>query len=326
MKEKLRALREFICFYLALPLFVLMFLVAGVSAAEINEKEEEAKTPSPSVVEEAISVSLEIEGEIYESENSLPIVARDLSKSYDILNSTSFTPDEDRLLKAALPYPYKEGVPIVLVVHTHATECYADDRESFSTPDEKGNYGFYTSESETRSSDTEKNIVAVGEVFASVLSENGIGVIQCRTLNDEGDYNNAYSNSRKEILKYLEKYPSIKYIIDIHRDSLVANDGKKTKTLAFFDEPCAQVMFVSGTIFDGWESNLSVALKTKQVMDEKYPSLSRPIYLRSSKYNLDLTRGSLLLEIGTCANTLDEAKRAAELAAECFSSVIKQES
>ena len=324
MKEKFRVAREFICFYLALPLFVLMFLVAGVSAAGISEGANEYDVTHPSIKEEAVAVSAEIESEVFVGEGSFPIVARDLSKDYDVLNSTSITPDEEGLLKRALPYPYKEGVPLVLVVHTHATESYADEDESFVTPDEKGNYGFYTNDSKTRSSDTEKNIVAVGEVFCTVLSENGIGVIQCRTLNDEGDYNNAYTNSRKEILKYLEKYPSIKYVVDIHRDSLVANDGKKTKTLASLDEPCAQVMFVSGTIFNGWENNLSVALKIKKVMDEKYPSLSRPIYLRNSKYNLDLTKGSLLLEIGTCANTLDEAKRAAELAAECFAEVIKQ--
>ena len=157
------------------------------------------------------------------------------------------------------------------------------------------------------------------------LSEKGIGVIQCRTLNDDGDYNNAYKNSRREIEDYLKKYPTIKYVVDIHRDSLIGNDNSKTKTLADFEEKTAQVMFVCGTSFDGWRENLSVALKIKKTMDEEYPSLSRPIYLRNSKYNLDLTKGSLLLEVGTCGNTLKEAKRAARLAAECFASVIKQE-
>ncbi|MBQ7897207.1 MAG: stage II sporulation protein P [Clostridia bacterium] len=323
MKEKIKTAKDFICFYLALPLFVLMVLATGVGAvgsevtipAAIFIKEEKELSNPPSKI---------ISGEISSDNGVFTINAKDLSKDYNILNATNKEVDEEELLQAPPLYKYDESAPMVLVVHTHGTECYSSEEQSFSTPDEGGSYGFYDSNSETRSTDVQSNMIAIGEAFCSALSRNGVSAIQCRIMHDKEDYNSSYANSRKSIEEYLEEFPSIKYVIDIHRDSLTAEDGTKTKLIAGEIEDCAQVMLVNGTAFDNWEDNLSLALKLKKAMDEKYPSLSRPIYLRNSKYNLDLTRGSLLLEVGTCANTFEEAKRAAELSAECFASVIKQ--
>lgn len=323
MKEKIKIAKDFICFYLALPLFVLMVLATGVGAVGSEaidyhdicmDEEREISNPSSKKIEEEIS----------SDKGGFTIVAKNLSKDYNILNATDKKIDEDKLLKEPLIYNFDDSVPMVLVVHTHATECYALKEQSFSTPDESGSYGFYDSDSTTRSMDTSENMIAIGEAFCSTLSKNGVSAIQCRIMHDKEDYNTSYANSRKSIEEYLEEFPSIKYVIDIHRDSLTSNDGTKTKVMSKDIDKCAQVMLVNGTVFDNWEDNLSLALKFKKAMDEKYPSLSRPIYLRNSRYNLDLTRGSLLLEVGTCANTLEEALKAAELSAECFASVIKQ--
>lgn len=323
MKEKIKTAKDFICFYLALPLFVLMVLATGVGAvgseAVVNthmliNEEKEISNPSSKI----------ISGEVSSDQGVFTISAKDLSKDYNVLNATSKEIDEDELLASPLVYKYHDSAPMVLVVHTHGTECYSSKEQSFSTPDEKGRYGFYNSDSATRSTDVQSNMIAIGEAFCSTLSKNGVSAIQCRIMHDREDYNSSYANSRQSIEEYLDEFPSIKYVIDVHRDSLTAEDGTKTKVIASDIEGCAQVMLVNGTAFDNWEDNLSLALKFKKVMDEKYPSLSRPIYLRNSKYNLDLTRGSLLLEVGTCANTLEEAKKAAELSAECFATLIKQ--
>ena len=326
MKETIRTIKTFICFYVTLPLFVLALLLSGLSVSGYQKAEAAPSVNKENKASEIINKSTSpITSEI--SQNSgYAIVKRDLSKDYNILNSTDEKIDEEELLLRPLSYNYIESVPLVLVIHTHATESYTDSSQSFTTPDSEGNYGFYDNSTATRSNDTSKNMIAIGEVFSEVLSEKGIGVIQCRTLNDFDDYNNAYSNSRKMIEDYLKKFPTIKYIVDIHRDSLQSESGEKTKALASELKNCAQVMFVNGTLFDNWESNLSLALKIKEVMDKDYPSLSRPIYLRKAKYNLDLTKASLLLEVGTCANTLEEAKKGAKLSAECFAKVIKQES
>lgn len=323
MKEAINSIKIFVCFYLTLPLFVFLCLTAGVKA--LGESPQPAAvqhhTDSPDSI---LHPNSYISKEIQNPAGTSPIVAKDLSKEYNILNSTNESISEDELLSIALPHGNSE--PVVLVVHTHGTECYADGTESFSTPDSDGYYGFYTSDSETRTTDTEKNVIAIGEIFCNTLAEKGIRSIQSRIMHDKDDYNSAYANSRRTISEYLEKYPSIKYVIDLHRDSL--GDSERIKTSASKIPECAQVMLVAGchgngVIYPIWKENLSLALKYKKVMDEKHPSLSRPIYLRYSRYNLDLKVGSLLLEVGSCANSFDEAAKAARLAAECFAEMLK---
>lgn len=324
MKETLINIRKFICFYLVLPCIVFIALITSLpfpTAVAVTSSVTESVVTSK---EPTCSPTSVIEGEIGIPEGSFPIIAKSLSKNYNILNDTNEIIDENELLSS--PLPHTEDLPLVLVVHTHGTECYADT--SFSSVDVDGNHGFYTDNTQTRTTDTNSNVVAVGEVFCMTLAEYGIPTIQCRIMHDKDDYNSAYSNSRKSILEYLEQFPSIRYVIDLHRDSLGGNGDKKIKTVAEKIENTAQVMLVAGcngngVVYPNWKENLSVALKYKKVMDNKYPSLSRPIYLRYSRYNLDVTVGSLLLEVGSCGNTLDEAVNAARLAAECFAEMLK---
>lgn len=324
--KNLSSVKSFICFYLIMPLFTFLFLIFTVDATDAVS-ETVAESDATYDVEFYEILPLEnIKEEIGNPPGTHPIVARDLSKDYNILNSTNEEVDEAAL--TSLPLPHKIDEPTVLVVHTHGTECYADSSESFSSADVNGHYGFYTSSSKTRTEDTEKNMIAIGELFCNTLAEHGIQTIQCRIMHDKDDYNSSYANSRKSIQFYLERYPSIKYVIDIHRDSLGGDGGEKIKTTAGSIDGCAQVMLVAGcngngVVYPGWKENLSLALKYKKVMDEKYPSLSRPIYLRYSRYNLDLTAGSLLLEVGSCGNTFAESAKAARLAAECFAELLE---
>jgi len=324
MKEKIANIKVFVCFYLTLPLFVFMCLTIGVKALDEMPQVNPTKETDAKNSDGTLLPSDSIEAEIGNPDGSAPILAKDLSKNYNILNSTNEIISEEELLAIKLPHEGEE--PLVLVVHTHGTECYADATESFSTADSDGYYGFYTEESKTRTTDTEKNVIAIGEIFCNTLAEKGIRTIQSRIMHDKDDYNSAYANSRKTISEYLKKYPSIKYVIDLHRDSL--GDSERIKTNASDISGCAQVMLVAGchgngVIYPIWKQNLSVALKYKKAMDEKYPSLSRPIYLRYSRYNLDLSAGSLLLEVGSCANSFDEAAKAARLAAECFAEMLQ---
>ena len=48
-------------------------------------------------------------------------------------------------------------------------------------------------------------------------------------------------------------------------------------------------------------------------IESKYPTLARPLSLTPNGYNECLTNGSLLIEFGTDANTVDEAHYSAEL-------------
>jgi stage II sporulation protein P len=65
-----------------------------------------------------------------------------------------------------------------------------------------------------------------------------------------------------------------------------------------------------------WTENLKLALKLQEAVTAKYPTLVRPIALKRERYNQHLTRGSLILEVGSSGNTLQEALRAVRLFAD----------
>ena len=110
----------------------------------------------------------------------------------------------------------------------------------------------------------------------------------------------------------------MKVVIDLHRDAYVYPNGTKLRVEADVNgESCAQVMLVLGTDSMGlyhpyWRTNLSLAAKIQSAADVMYPGMMRPINLRRERFNMHVTKGSLLVEIGSNGNTLTEAKTAAE--------------
>ena len=77
------------------------------------------------------------------------------------------------------------------------------------------------------------------------------------------------------------------------------------------------------TNFPDWKENLKLAVRLQQTMEVKYPTLARPLMLMSKNYNQSLSRGSLLIEFGTDANTLGEAVYSAELVGDSLVSLLK---
>ena len=125
---------------------------------------------------------------------------------------------------------------------------------------------------------------------------------------------------------YLEKYPSIRYVFDIHRDSVMNSAEELISAVTYVDgQRFAQIMPVVGSGYNGYEGNLIFALKLRELLNDEYTSLSRPICLRESQYNQGLAPVSLLLEIGTSGNTLSDAKRAAVLTADAITELIRMQ-
>jgi len=249
------------------------------------------------------------------------IVAEDLSgDAFSINNETAYAPDPQALFNAAMPVSAitSNKEPKVLIVHTHGTESYTPEGDiSYSDGDAM------------RSSDTEQNVVAVGEVLARTLEACGVPTVHCTVMHDEESYYNSYLRARSSISEYLEMYPSIEYVFDIHRDSIVRSDGKKIKPAAVIDgRAAAQLMFVIGTDAKGanhpeWEDNLNIALKLQSKLCDEYTNLMRPINLRNAGFNGELTKGSMIIEVGSCGNTLEEAKYSAELFGKAAAELIK---
>ncbi len=234
-------------------------------------------------------------------------------------NNTGSTINIKTLLEKKLSFKIdKNNKPQVLIMHTHTTESFMLEERDY-----------YTEDDVSRTRDSKKNMIAIGDIIEQKLKAAGIGVIHDTTIHDYPAYSGSYTRSAATITDDLKAYPSIKIVIDIHRDSITANNKEKIKPVVKIDgKNAAQVMLVMGsqtggiTNYPNWKENLSLALKYQQTLEVMYPGLARAITLNSGKYNQNLTKGSILLEVGTEANTLDEAKRGAAYAGEALVSLL----
>jgi stage II sporulation protein P len=209
--------------------------------------------------------------------------------------------------------------PQVLIMHTHTTESYEPyDRTYYDTD--------YTA----RTTDTQYNMARVGAVIKEELEKNGIQAVQDITLHDHPSYNGSYDRSRVTVKEYLKKYPSIKVVLDVHRDAIEREDGTRVKAVTTVNgKKAAQIMIISGCD-DGsmdmpdWRENLRFCAALQNTLETDYPTLVRPVLFCYRKYNQDLTHGSLLVEFGTHANSLSEAVYSAQLFAKSLSKVLKE--
>lgn len=241
------------------------------------------------------------------------------AQGISLFNRTSKTVDLEAVAQSgsSLTFQPAEAGPQVLIVHTHATEAYAQDSQN---P--------YAETGVARTTDTSYNIIRVGDEIARIFQEMGIAVIHDKTLHDSPSYNDAYDNARTGIEGYLEQYPTIQMVLDIHRDALVDSDGTVYKPVLQIDGvKTAQVMLLVGTddagaTFPDWTEHLALAMEIQQEMNSLWPGLARPITLRTARFNQQLTKGSLLVEVGSHGNTLEEALAGARLFARSAAKVL----
>ena len=282
----------------------------------IDNDQKEENPPSPPATEPPSSDPVDPPLD----ENARPIIQMDLSllsygKNY-IYNDTSLSPDLEALSSLKLTDRYDEAsdAPLVLIIHTHTTEAFMAE----------GATHYIDNGEIARSSDPDENMIAVGAEFARVLEKNGIKTIHCTVVHDDESYRLSYQRSAETIAKYLKEYPSIQYVFDLHRDSIVRSSGELVSAIASINgNDCAQIMPVISGGFYGYEENLAFALQLRQALNENHKNLCRPVGLRESTYNQNLAPVSILLEIGTSGNTLSQAKAGAALAAEAVADLIK---
>ena len=211
----------------------------------------------------------------------------------------------------------KTDAPQVLITHTHTTECYLP----YDT-------GFYNNEDPTRTADETKNMVAVGKRVAAQLTAAGIGVIHDTAIHDQ-PYNGAYGHAKAAIQQYLAKYPTIRVVLDLHRDAIYTDNTTHVKPTAVIDgKPAAQVMILVGMMNTKsvpnphTAENLALGVRLQQRLHQRYTGLARPLLLADGRYNQQLTNGSLLIEIGSDANTLAEACYSGDLLGTALADVL----
>ena len=227
------------------------------------------------------------------------------------IKNTSRQTVEDIAFDGTFAAKLGADAPQVLILHTHGSEAYT------MPPGEE-----YEDTGSFRTADASVSVIRVGDELARVLSGYGISVLHDRALYDDPEYNGAYYRAEDAIEAYMEKYPSIGFILDVHRDALEDKAGHQYKVVTREDPDCAQVSLVMGSSWEGWQENLKFAVAVQQHLTERYPTLMRPLTLRNSDYNEYFTPGSLLVEIGAAGNSLDEALKAVRVFGEGFAEVV----
>ena len=237
-----------------------------------------------------------------------------------LYNRTNKTVDMEALAQASITLTGQGKGPEILIIHTHATEAYTQTDQDV-----------YAESDPYRTTDDGHNVLRIGDEMAAAFAQAGLNVLHDRTLHDYPNYNNAYARSRQTVEEYLAAYPSISIVLDVHRDAMVGEDETIYKPVA--DQStmadCAQVMLVVGTDQGGaqhpdWKKNLSLAIALEKALNEQAPTLARPINLRTSAFNQQLSPGSLLVEVGSHGNTLQESINAARQFAQISAPVIAQ--
>lgn len=250
---------------------------------------------------------------LYKSSDFLSTVAENL----EINNRSSYEINVESLLSRPLSYSLQIGAPQVLIIHTHGSEAYSQQG------------GAYEESDVSRTTDISKNVVQVGSVLCKKLAEQGLIVLHDTELYDYPSYSGSYSRSLSAVEEYLRKYPTIKIVIDLHRDSATDSSGSayRTEYISPDGEVCSQLMLISATgsaglSFSTWEENLNLALNLQAHLAAEYPGLARPLLISDQRYNQHIAPGYLLLEVGTDGNTLAEAETAVSLFAECMADIL----
>lgn len=214
----------------------------------------------------------------------------------------------------------KDGTPQVLIVHTHTTEAYIDKDQ-----------GFYYQNFSPRSKDPKFSVVQVGNAICKSLENEQIKCIHDTTCHDDPAYTGSYKRSEETINKNLSKYPSIQVVLDIHRDTIENKERNKIKpTFTYNSRKGAQIMIISGCDENGkldfpdWQYNLRFALRLQKQVESMYPGMTRSLLFKEARYNMHKTHGSLLIEVGSDVNTLNEAVYSGALLGKALGEVLNK--
>ena len=186
----------------------------------------------------------------------------------------------------------------IIIYQTHSCESYtASEKYQYK---QTGNF---------RTTDKNFSVIRVGRELTNQLKSYGYNVIHDENYHDYPSYTGSYTSSLNTVTKLLKENKDTDIVIDVHRDAV--GDNTYAPTVKIGDEYAAQIMFVVGGNGSSiphpeWQQNLKFAIKVQQKANELYPGLFRPIILRESGYNQQVSKAASLIEVGATGNTLDQ--------------------
>ena len=206
----------------------------------------------------------------------------------------------------------EEENPIIYIYNTHQTEEYAPS-----------NYAEFS---------INPTVVMNDYILEDIFNKNGYKtLVEERSikevLNNNGwRYANSYQASRIFLEDSIVKHPSLKYFIDVHRDSL----KKEKTTISINNKNYAKIVFLIGTENSNYQANLSFTEKINNKLNSLYPGLSKGIYKKGGEgvngvYNQDFSPTTILVEMGGYENTTTEVLNTTIAFSKCFLEVLNEE-
>jgi len=197
------------------------------------------------------------------------------------------------------PNPIDVANPIVYIYNSHQLENYNSTNLDI--------YGITP------------NVLMASYLLKEKLNSKGISTIVEDTNLSEflslNGWNHAssYKASRIFILDKKNKYSSLEYFIDIHRDSV----SKTITTKEINGKSYARILFVVGLEHNNYKENLKTMEEINALTEKYYPGLSRGIYKKEGAsvngiYNQDISTKSILIELGGIDNNIDEVLNTTE--------------
>ncbi len=242
-------------------------------------------------------------------QGAVPIVPADIRVQQNPVNQTDGVIDMQEVMAASCRIPAPRGQISVLIIHTHTGEGYNREGASYLASDD---------EEFARSEDGTDGVVAVGAHIAKALNEAGIGTLHCKTVFDGQSNRDAYTRAAEAIAAFRLAYPGLVCVIDVHRAATTDADGNIVRSLAVKDgQRIAQAQVICGMGAGATsKTNLALAMHLYDSMNARFDGSCASVICKSQSLHGELLPFALTLEIGSCGNTIEEALRTADVAAQ----------
>lgn len=211
--------------------------------------------------------------------------------------------------------------PQILIYHTHTQEAY---RQIIGEE--------YVETGSWRTAEHDQSVVAVGDILTDELEDYGYTVLHDTTNHEPPKLSTSYSRSLETMESYSDDYSSISVFIDVHRDAYGDIESGKKDIVTINGDECARVMFVVGTgegktgsgfaNKPNYESNYKLALAVTNQLESIKKGFTRPIRVKTGRYNQHVSDMCLLIEVGHNANSLEQAKNTSKYVALALSRVL----
>lgn len=274
----------------------------GGVASETDGKSEN-ETEETEATETNVEESTSRDDRPYEKVVSVDMSYAERGDGY-LINYSGLSVDTEGLLEMGFQnakYSYSER-PVVLILHTHTSEGY---------------YGF--DESDPLHTLT-KSVVSVGEKVTYELNRRGISTVHCTVIHD-GE-SSPYAKARETIETMMKIYPTIEYVIDLHRLDLTDGEGRQIRAIS--PSGVAQMRFTVSSDGRKLKDTLALALSLRKELNSDGQRLCMPIVFTNSSYNAPMSPYYLKVDVGSLGNDASEALAAGEILAEMFADILKK--